>query len=288
MRIAVITNFNQYYEDTGRLSSSLWSQYCSKHGYDFIASMQDWNYCDGYRKIDSKAKCQNNRPFAWSKIKMIEFFVRSNLYDYVIWVDADTLPTNWNIKFENFCEVLSKGNKIFGFTKTHQIETGVMIFDALNVDVIKFLYQVYSQPNNIIYDGAWEQKGVQEVLEEKKWNDIAYYFSPKELNAHVDMGIWEHGDFIAHIGVGLDQTGKRKSEKMLGFIPFIIGTEPSNYKRLIDIFWEKVISKVQLEKTQVRGDLILVREALDESALSSIEHINKELGTSFKVERQNS
>lgn len=68
--------------------------YCFKHNYSY-------KFCTNYTKPASQV---NNSPFylgTWSKPGFILTELSSNLYDYIFWIDSDSIFTNFNLSFDD-------------------------------------------------------------------------------------------------------------------------------------------------------------------------------------------
>jgi hypothetical protein len=83
--------------------------YCNYHGYDFIEDESVYN---------------KNKPIPWTKIPLLLKYI--NNYDYIVWIDADILIMNKNIKIEDFINLYSHSDIICG-SDWRMINTGVMI-----------------------------------------------------------------------------------------------------------------------------------------------------------------
>jgi hypothetical protein len=71
--------------EMARMSFANKLQYCQRHGYDLIVEGDD--------AVDTR------RTPAWSKIRVLRKWLP--LYEWVLWVDADALFTNWTFRIED-------------------------------------------------------------------------------------------------------------------------------------------------------------------------------------------
>jgi hypothetical protein len=71
IKILVVTSFNETYNEIGSFAAKYWSEYCIRHGYDFLCSKQDW--------------CPDERPFAWGKVQLIRSLLETK-YNWIVWV----------------------------------------------------------------------------------------------------------------------------------------------------------------------------------------------------------
>jgi hypothetical protein len=62
------------------------------------------NYCDkhSYTFIDDESVYDDSKPIPWSKLKLLEEYLQQ--FDYLVWIDADILIMNQDIKLESFIE----------------------------------------------------------------------------------------------------------------------------------------------------------------------------------------
>lgn len=99
-------------------------KYCRKHGYDFIEDETIYN---------------PEKPIPWSKLLLILKYLSE--YDYLIWIDADILIMNSEIKLEDFIEKYNSVDIICG-SDWKMINTGVIF--VKNTDFSReFIRQVY-------------------------------------------------------------------------------------------------------------------------------------------------
>ena len=54
--------------------------YCRKHTYDLLE--------------DNSLIKEHDREIQWTKILLIQKFLELNTYDYIVWIDADTIILN--------------------------------------------------------------------------------------------------------------------------------------------------------------------------------------------------
>ena len=121
--------------------------YCKRHGYDFI---------------DDSTVYDDSKPIPWSKIKLLLKYI--NQYDYLVWIDADILIMNLNIKLESFIEQYSQYDQICG-SDFRMTNTGVWFIK--NTEFSKLFLQ-----------GIWDN-----------------VYDPEEDKSERYMN-WEQGSFI--------------------------------------------------------------------------------------------
>lgn len=78
------TSTEPTFNDVMRLSKANKVQYAQRHGYTFI---------------DASDLLDASRPASWSKIVAVKHYLQE--FEWVFWVDADTVITNSSIKVES-------------------------------------------------------------------------------------------------------------------------------------------------------------------------------------------
>lgn len=184
--IAVITiaQGNEYKEKV-KLGLEANRQYCQKHGYDYIC-------------------CEENldpsRHIYWSKIILALQTLENPSYKWVVWLDADTIVMNQDIRLEDLLD--ENVNLIIGYD-WNGVNSGV--FFIKNCDWSKeFLKGVYARTDCI--DLLWpEQLAIAKEIEEKPENAKVSKIVPQRLfNAYPPelisylMYTYQPGDFILH------------------------------------------------------------------------------------------
>jgi hypothetical protein len=126
-------------------------QYCNRHGYDLIIREDCYD---------------TTRPPAWSKVKLIQKYLDSEKYKYIVWIDADTLIMNPEIRLEGFIEQFMGNNDMLLGYDRDRFNTGVW-FIRVSEWSRQFLQDVYEQ-EQFIHNGYWEQAAVIDLFE-KNW-----------------------------------------------------------------------------------------------------------------------
>ena len=184
MKIGVfsLTIGDEYKDVTkyGRLSKV---NYCKKHNYDFIEDESIWD---------------KNRPIPWSKILLLEKYISN--YDYVVWMDGDTMIMNDDMKLEEFISIMH--DKEFMATRDpgNLINTGVWFIKNTNY-VKTILRQIYEQDESLIDSRYWEQ-GAWKYLYDTNWNNLQSHckilWSPQHYYFNCTFGLFQRGDFLLH------------------------------------------------------------------------------------------
>jgi len=155
--------------------------YCKRHNYFF---REDEDIFD------------TTRPPAWSKVKLILKCLEED-YDYVVWIDSDTLIQNFRKRIEEFIFSF-QGKKDILMTKDfHMLNSGV-IFIKNTKWAKDFFNQVYAQVQ-FIHDPNWEQTAIQYLLEDSKISEHVRVLEPyqqREFNSYYCN--FQKGDFLIH------------------------------------------------------------------------------------------
>lgn len=120
------------------------------------------NYCKkwGYEYIFIKKNNTNISPY-WYKVLLINHFINTNKYDYVVWLDSDTIINNMNIDIGE--------DIIFNYTSDIFCASDNITFDVINsgVFIIKnseigkqFLKDWINSYNNYCEDANGKLKGL--------------------------------------------------------------------------------------------------------------------------------
>lgn len=163
--------------------------YAKKHGYYFIED--ESIYIEGAKEIP------------WYKILLILKYL--DKYDYIVWMDADLLVMNNEIKLEDIIEKYSNYSIICG-NCPRMINTG-MLFVKNNdfskqflMDVFNNVYDPASDPSERYYNyeqGSFINLWDKNHLESKIYIKIT---NPREMNSY--WYNYHYGDFILH-GAGI-------------------------------------------------------------------------------------
>jgi hypothetical protein len=89
-------------------------KYCAIHNYDYIL----------------RTNSKTNRAPTWEKIDIIKELILTNKYDYIFWMDTDSIFTNFSIKIEN---IISNAGSNYNFIfsgDTNIINAGHFIFKS--------------------------------------------------------------------------------------------------------------------------------------------------------------
>lgn len=175
-----------------KLSIATWEKYCEEFGYDFFH--YDQPYYDDLH-------------LAWSKIRSVKEHLLATKADYVLMVDADTIPTSLDISVEKLLELFMHEGKQILFQKdgsdrlkylyfTHNFTISLsqrrwvlpnagFILMKNNKEVISFYEEWLERAET----SPWASKPprnqnvlVREMLCQEKYNDIVGYIDTWVVN----------------------------------------------------------------------------------------------------------
>jgi len=163
--------------------------YCRKFEYDFR---------------DDEDVYDPERPPAWSKVKLILKLLKENSYDYIVWIDSDTLLQDFQKRIE---DIILK----FGFQGESQAPYDLLFtrdFHTLNSGVMfirntawskAFFEKVYSQ-TEFIHDPNWEQTSIIHLVKDEEFCKGHIHlldpYKQREFNSYYCN--FEKGDWLIH------------------------------------------------------------------------------------------
>lgn len=137
MKIAILSAvIGKDYEEKIKYGKKSRQIYCDKHGYDYIENV---------------SITRKNFPPQWEKLSMLKQYQQSN-YDYLVWMDADTLITNMDIKLENIINTHMKNFTIMIAKDNNWINSGVIFCKKDPEFNIKFIDECFKYPNEMCFD----------------------------------------------------------------------------------------------------------------------------------------
>jgi lipopolysaccharide biosynthesis glycosyltransferase len=176
-KICVATFYTEDIESLYKLISPSYQKYCDMHGYDFVS-----------KNISGE---KYERHPVWYKINFIQELL--NKYDWVLFVDCDTLLTNSNLTIESFI----KDGKDFYISKDiNGINAGVILLK--NSDWTKqFLKECWEiDPNHAIYKEpgfAWDKTQAEQraiIVMINKFGLEKVEFIPQKIFNAYTYNIW--------------------------------------------------------------------------------------------------
>lgn len=190
-KICLLTGYDDMYANVGNLTAYVNNLYCFRRGYEHKICRYGFDV---------------TRPMAWSKI----LFIRQTLLDYkwVLWVDADAMVTNHDIKIETF---MQNGGDVFicrDLPTQPMFNTGVMLFRHCDF-TLKLLDAIWNH-TKLAYDFHGDQKALVEMYETGNLNGRLVWYDTRAFNSPVlvkpetlngepkEKYEWVKGDYVAH------------------------------------------------------------------------------------------
>jgi hypothetical protein len=162
--IGIITSYTNHIRwdnygkcDYGDFASLNHHEYANKHGYSYI------------KKIVNNDDYQNWHP-TWIKIDVIKTYLP--IFDYIVWIDADAVFVNQEIKIEDLLEedvdlIIPKLeiDQVSGNVWTHTT-TGFMIWKRSEWS-FNLLNKLWNEPNQYRFEFFHEQTRLDELIYDK-------------------------------------------------------------------------------------------------------------------------
>lgn len=156
----------------------------------------------GYTRITDESVYDPNRPFAWSKISLLQKYFSQ--YDFLVWMDADVLIMNPEIKFETFINMMKPDSFMFLGHDLNNLNTGIFVIKNCPL-AHEFLEDVWNKTEYLNHVW-WEQGAVIDLWKNsekyKRHMDILEYRHINIMNAfhpEIDPKVhWLPGDFCIH------------------------------------------------------------------------------------------
>lgn len=189
MKIGIcFLSIGEDYKTYTKYSRQTTIDYCKKHNYSFI---------------EDESIYVQEKPIPWSKLLLILKYI--NNYDYIVWIDADILIMNHEIKLEDIIEKYNSFQIICGSDR-RMINTGMLFVKNTEFskkfikDVYDNIYDPLSDPNERYQN--WEQGSFINLWDKNHLNckEHIKVTEPRELNSY--WYNFHYGDFILH-GAGI-------------------------------------------------------------------------------------
>ncbi len=189
MKFCITTETDEAYRSVSNISHPLWQEYCDRHGYDFSV----------------REASESERGPVWERVPhMLQKL--SEGYDWVVHVDADTIPTNFHIPLTEFIDneksiVIScapyKGQSIFN--------DGVFFANGRKFgDLVLQKSWSLNRPEENIFcaqdamyrlcTGYWREYF--SVQPQKRFNSFLWSEYREPIST---PGTWTLGDFVLHL-----------------------------------------------------------------------------------------
>lgn len=237
-KIAFVTLFDGNYQELAKYSIPNKIAYAKKNNYDFY-------YFDSI--IDS------SKPPQWNKILAIQKILEKGVYDWVWWIDIDSLILNFDIKLES---IIDENYEIIFTQNTYSyISSGSCFFK--NTDLVKnFLADVYylrkdylkdlkinifdheQQAIRLILQNDQTYKNITKLIHERVCNAYCPTYNPDVLryypNWNNDDNLYQPNDFLIQF------CGRNMEERINDFLKYLM---PKKIALIISSDNQKIINR---------------------------------------------
>jgi hypothetical protein len=219
MRFAICSlAIGEEYKKTVKLCTQSQEEYANRHGYT---------------RITDESVYDPERPFPWSKIRLVQKYLTD--YDFLVWMDADVLVTNPDIKMEVFIAMMKPDAFMFLGHDFQNLNTGVFVIRNCPL-AHEFLEDVWNK-TEYLHHIWWEQAAVIDLWKNSEKYAPFIHVLPHEhvniMNAfhwQVDPHVhWTPGDFCIHFA-GIHD--KDTLEKIQQFYVNNVSSDPSGKERI--------------------------------------------------------
>jgi len=222
-KIAIVTLYDKNYEDFAKYSVPNKLRYANIHKYDLIV------FNDSIDKT---------RPPQWSKIKAVQSVLSD--YDWVWWIDIDSMIMNFDIKLESIIDdqyemiftsnahsYLSNGSSFY--KNTDNIHKFLAECYDLNLDCLKninvHVFDHEQQPMRILLQSNSEYKSKTKFINERSCNSFCKTNNPDVLkyypNWNSEDNLYQTGDFVIQF------CGRTIPERLESMFEYILPTNIS-------------------------------------------------------------
>ena len=173
-KIAIVTqntpNLIRHYYKEARENHIM---YCNKH---------DYSYYVFYDNLAEDVNPGESPKISWSKVKACLNVVEN--HDYTMWMDADAIYANQNIKIEDkINEYPEKDYYLCRDPKSHFVNSGVMIWK--NSEKSISMLNRWWDSDHISYGKGGDQKPLGDFLKvNKNFNNQWHHFGEREMNCY--------------------------------------------------------------------------------------------------------
>jgi hypothetical protein len=207
--VCTIINGDKYTDDVVYLSNKSLKMYCEKHDYELVIE---------------KDLLDNNLPPHWSKLLLMKKLLSNNSYDYIVWLDADILICNHDIKLEDIMKKYMD-NKSFLLTRdiSEHINTGVWFVKNCQYSIN--LLELNFKLSELRYRGYEDQDVLNRIYDRNLLNfkDNSVILPPNSQHIfNCCVGLYKYGTFLIHF-FSLSKQGLK--EAFNDFYPFKLDYE---------------------------------------------------------------
>lgn len=182
MHIAVVTTWDNVFEELAQVTWRSKQAYCAKHGYDAV-----------------RGEMVPDKHPAWSKIPAC--LEAMQYHDLVVWIDADA----WVTGDADVVNLL--GNKDLALClDMNGVNSGILLLRACDWSR-GFLQRTWEQHDRFANHPWREQEAMKAVMQQDLSDmDHIRFLPQRSMNSYpIDVcgdwheGLWEPGDFILHM-----------------------------------------------------------------------------------------
>lgn len=173
------------YQKCVKLGTDSKRDYCQKHGYDFI-------FCE--------AQVDPSRSIYWSKLLLALQVLETDAYQWIVWLDADTIIMNQDIPLE---DIIDK-NVNFSIGKDwNGINSGVFYLRSCEWSR-QFLTDVYSRTDCLSHHWPEQIAMAREIEENPEYGPLVKIVPQRLFNSYPHetssslASTYQPGDFLIH------------------------------------------------------------------------------------------
>jgi ADP-heptose:LPS heptosyltransferase len=181
----VVTLYNKKMKTVGAITAQALREYARARGYGFTCHTQ---LLDSFR-----------HP-AWNKILAVQKALLEQRSGWVMWVDADAMIMNQQIRLETF---VPQDRDLVCSTDFNGLVSGIFLIRYCEwslkfLETIFFLGDLTQEPDH--FGPKWEQNTIKHILQNfKGFKDRVLLLPQREMNS--DVRSFQPGDFILHLGI---------------------------------------------------------------------------------------
>jgi hypothetical protein len=181
--------------------------YCARHGYTFISQWE--------------SLVQGNRTAHWNKVALILRHLAQ--YDWVVWMDADVLITNFAVKLEKFTQNTTNDLLV----SRSPISTDGRIVPALNSGVLFVRNTPWAQS---FFQTVWAAGSADSPGACKRWEPVTrqIQLTPCKWDPRWGFQTWSDQDFI--VAAAHRQSAAEEEERIQYFAAKAFNNRPYLYE----------------------------------------------------------
>lgn len=179
MNIGILSGFDHSINDYALIALKNKVEYCTKHKYTFINHV---------------GTIETKRHPSWNKINIC----KRNLqyFDWIFWIDADAIFTNFETKIEDVLQPYANGyDVVTAFDGV--LNTG--LFFLRNCDFVYHLLEKIYENKDVRKEDVWYEQASMIYLYNNKLVDISRIAMSKQHEFNSYGTTWKAGDYILHI-----------------------------------------------------------------------------------------